>query len=104
MFADPNGGTPATVAYVPALKRYLLASFHTGPDQLGIFDAPEPWGPWTTVAYYEDWGRMKNEGHGLNCEFPQKWISDDGQTMWCVFSVYGAGGRPAFRLTTNSTW
>jgi hypothetical protein len=93
VFADPNGGTPATVAYVPALKRYLLASFHTGPGQLGIFDAPEPWGPWTTVAYYEDWGRMENEGHGLNCEFPQKWMSDDGRTLWCVFSVYGAGGQ-----------
>jgi hypothetical protein len=81
------------VAYHPLLKRYLLASYRVGPGQLGIFDAPQPWGPWTTVAYCEDWGNMKNDGHGLNCDFPQKWISDDGRTMWCVFSVYGAGAK-----------
>ena len=36
---------------------------------------------------------MENEGHGLNCDFPQKWMSDDGRTMRCVFSVYGAGAQ-----------
>lgn len=93
VFADTNSGTPATVAYVPALKRYLLATFHTGPGQLGLFDGPEPWGPWTTVAYDETLGKMGTEGHGLNCEFPQKWMSADGRTLWCLFSVYGDGGK-----------
>ncbi|HUT95552.1 MAG TPA: DUF4185 domain-containing protein [Thermoguttaceae bacterium] len=92
VFTDPRGVIPTTGAvYHPVLKRYLLTSFHTGPGQLGIFDAPQPWGPWTTAAYYETWGEMGLEGHGLNCDFPQKWISPDGLTMWCVFSVYGAG-------------
>lgn len=94
VFKDRRGVIPTTGAvYHPVLKRYLLTSYHTGPGQLGIFDAPQPWGPWTTVAYYEDWGQMKNDGHGLNCDFPQKWMSDDGRTMWCVFSAYGGGAQ-----------
>jgi hypothetical protein len=92
IFEDSRGGGGA-VAYDPALKRYLLTSFHGGPGQLGIFDAPQPWGPWTTVAYYEDWGKMGAAGEGLTCDFPQKWQSADGLTAWCVFSVYGAGAQ-----------
>jgi hypothetical protein len=92
IFADPRSVTPTTgVVFHPVLRRYLLTSFHTGPGQLGVFEGPEPWGPWKTVAYYQDWGKMGPEGHGLNCDFPQKWMSDDGSTMWCVFSVYGRG-------------
>jgi hypothetical protein len=94
VFSDSNGVIPTTGAvYHPVLKRYLLTSFHTGPGQLGIFDAPQPWGPWTTVAYYETWGEMGPEGHGLNCDFPQKWMSSDGRTLWSVFSVYGDGAK-----------
>jgi len=94
VFTDPRGVIPTTGAvYHPVLKRYILSSFHVGPGQLGIFDAPSPWGPWTAVAYYEAWGGMGAEGHGLNCDFPQKWMSADGLTMWAVFSVYGAGAK-----------
>ena len=71
--------------------------FHTGPGQLGIFDAPEPWGPWTTVVYYENWGNMGSVGEGLNCEFPSKWISTDGLTLWCVFAVYGDGAKKGIK-------
>jgi hypothetical protein len=94
IFTDPAGIIPTTGAvYHLVLKRYLLTSFHTGPGQLGVFDAPRPWGPWTTVAYHESWGGMGVEGHGLNCDFPQKWMSPDGLTLWTVFSVYGDGAR-----------
>jgi hypothetical protein len=92
VFADANRtGDLASVVYVPGLKRYLLSCFHKGPGQLGIFDAPAPWGPWTTVAYEERWGRMGSEGEGLTCSFPPKWMSANGQTLWCIFSVYGKG-------------
>lgn len=98
VFSDPRGVTPTTgVVYHPVLKRFILTSFHTGPGQLGVFDAPQPWGPWTTVAYYEDWGRMGAAGHGLNCDFPQKWMSEDGRAMWCVFSVYGTGAQQGIK-------
>jgi hypothetical protein len=94
VFTDPNGVLDlATVAYHPQLKRFLLTTFHSGPGQLGIFDSPQPWGPWTTVAYYEDWGGMGSQGDGLTCSFPQKWRSPDGLTLWCIFSVYGEGAK-----------
>ncbi len=91
VFTDRNGLVLGGVAYHPVLKRYLLTGYHVGPGQLGIFDSPQPWGPWTTVAYEENWGKMGSEGQGLNCDFPVKWMSKDGRTMWCVFSVYGSG-------------
>ena len=94
IFRDRNAmGDLATVVFVPALKRYLLTTFHKGPGQLGIFDAPQPWGPWTTVAYYENWGEMGLEGHGLTCSFPSKCMSADGLTLWCIFSVYCDGAK-----------
>jgi hypothetical protein len=98
VFVDANcTGDLISVAYVPALKRYLLTCFHKGPGRLGIFDGPERWGPWTTVSYYEDWGQMGVEGEGLTCSFPQKWMSADGRTLWCVFSIYGPGARQGIR-------
>jgi len=93
IFSDPNGATSSGMDYNPALKRFLLTSYHVGPGQLGVFDAPNPWGPWTTVAYYEHWGDMGVAGEGLSCQFPQKWMSGDGLTLWSVFSVYGDGAK-----------
>jgi Domain of unknown function (DUF4185) len=56
VFSDPNGvGWGVSVEYNPGLKRYLLTTFHVWDGSWGIFDAPEPWGPWTTVAYYNRW-------------------------------------------------
>lgn len=97
VFTDANGVTPGAVVYNPGINRFLLTCFHVGPGQLGVFDAPDPWGPWTTIAYYEDWGHMGSAGEGLNCEFPQKWISVDGLTLWSVFSVYGEGGKQGIK-------
>ncbi|MBV9126429.1 MAG: DUF4185 domain-containing protein [Planctomycetes bacterium] len=94
VFADARGtGDLTGVVYAPGLKRYLLSNFHKGPGQLGLFDGLNPWGPWTTVAYEEHWGGMRVDGEGLTCSFPQKWMSADGRTLWCIFSVYGPGAR-----------
>jgi hypothetical protein len=93
VFADPSGAAPGAAVYDPGLKRFLLTCFHVGPGQLGVFDAPNPWGPWTTVAYYEHWGNMGADGEGLTCGFPQKWMSADGLTLWSIFSVYGEGAK-----------
>lgn len=46
-----------------------------------------------TVGYYEDFGRMGASGEGLVCTFPQKWMSADGLTLWCVFSCYGGSAK-----------
>ncbi len=93
VFIDRNGVTPSSVVYVPALKLFLLTCFHVGPGELGVFDSRTPSGPWTTIAYYENWGEMGTEGEGLTCGFPQKWMSADGLTLWSVFSVYGDGAK-----------
>jgi hypothetical protein len=93
IFSDASGIGLGGIGYNPHLKIFLLTTFHVGPGQLGIFESPDPWGPWRTVAYCEDWGGMGKEGEGLTCEFPQKWMSADGRNMWAIFSVYGEGAK-----------
>ena len=48
----------------------------------GVYDAPAPWGPWTTVYFTPRW----DVGPGEHGDFPSKWMSDDGRTMHLVFS------------------
>lgn len=86
---DPNGcSSVPRVSYNPGIKRYILTIGHRQIEELGIFEAKEPWGPWYTVAYYNNWGNCNSseEGRALAWDFPTKWISPDGLTMWCVFS------------------
>ena len=47
-----------------------------------MYDAPEPWGPWTTAFYTEAW----DVGPGETSSFPAKWLSGDGRTVYLVFS------------------
>jgi CubicO group peptidase (beta-lactamase class C family) len=73
------------VSYNAPLKRYLLCQ--TGADAsvragFGIYDAPEPWGPWTTVDRSDAW----DVAAGESCSFPTKWMSGDGRTLYIVFS------------------
>jgi hypothetical protein len=48
----------------------------------GVYDAPEPWGPWTTAFFTPMW----DVGPGENNHFPTKWMSADGKTMHLIFS------------------
>jgi CubicO group peptidase (beta-lactamase class C family) len=80
------------ITYNPALKRYLWVQIVPGsqgkkPDTrfeggFGIFDAPEPWGPWTTAFFTEKW----DVGPGESASLPAKWMSPDGRTVHLVFS------------------
>jgi hypothetical protein len=54
--------------------------------RLGILDALEPWGPWTTVAYYNNWAGLGDLFGGMPHSFPAKWISADGTEMYAIFS------------------
>lgn len=49
---------------------------------LGIFESPSPWGPWKTVYYSREW----DMGPGETGSLPPKWMSDDGRTMYYLFS------------------
>jgi len=82
----------SAVTYDTALKRYLWVQIIPGTQGrkkdtrfeggIGIYDGPEPWGPWTTVFFTESW----DVGPGETASFPTKWMSGDGKTLHLVFS------------------
>jgi hypothetical protein len=49
---------------------------------LGVYDAPEPRGPWATAYFAGRW----DVGPGGAASFPAKWMSADGRTAHLVFS------------------
>jgi hypothetical protein len=48
----------------------------------GLYEAPAPWGPWSTVYFIERW----DVGPGETSSLPTKWMSPDGRTAHLVFS------------------
>ena len=77
----------SNVSYNAPLKRYLWVQTIGGRDTrfsggIAVFDAPEPWGPWTTAYFTKAWDVGPGESAGL----PTKWMSDDGLTLHLVFS------------------
>ena len=95
IFTDPKGTQRIAINHNAALQRYILTTTHQPPGSdathtpaLGIFDAPEPWGPWTTVYYSDEWSENYRTYHQ---KFPTKWMSDDGKTMWLLFSGLDGG-------------
>ena len=88
VFTNPGKCYRSGISYNAGLKRYLWCQTIYGPDDMrtkggiGIFDAPQPWGPWTTVYYTQDW----DVGPGETSSFPAKWIADDGKTCHLLFS------------------
>jgi CubicO group peptidase (beta-lactamase class C family) len=87
VFSNPGAVRRSHITYNPALKRYLLIMPGPGGDTrfaggLGVYDAPDPWGPWTTAFYTDAW----DVGPGESACFPSKWLAADGRTAWLVFS------------------
>jgi hypothetical protein len=89
IFTHPGRAYRNGISYNAALKRYLW--WQVIPDSaadlrfaggFGVYDAAEPWGPWTTVYYTESW----DVGPGETGSFPTKWMSPDGKTLHLVFS------------------
>jgi CubicO group peptidase (beta-lactamase class C family) len=82
VFTFPGRCQRVGAVYNPFCKRYLLS---LGFDHLGgwgIFDAPEPWGPWTTAFFTHDW----ELGNTHDYRLPSRWITDGGKRMALVFS------------------
>lgn len=97
VFTDRKGVQRIAITYNAGLKRYFLATSHkvdanaqnvTHTGALGVFDAPEPWGPWTTVYYDDYWSGKDRTYHH---KFPTRFMSADGKTMWLLYSGLGAG-------------
>lgn len=101
VFEDPGGvGWCMSACYVPSLKRILLCTEHDASSQgtLGIFDAPTPWGPWTTVKYYDRSAPFGATRFGSDlpwknnvffAAFPTKWF--DGLDFTLNFTGAGQG-------------
>ena len=90
VFTNPQNCRRSSISYHAGTGRYLwwqqLSSNGSNDTRyiggLGIFEAPEPWGPWTTVYYAEKW----DVGAGDLACFPTKWMSEDGKTIYLVFA------------------
>jgi hypothetical protein len=94
VFSHPGRCLRSQIAYDAGIKRYLwwqqLPNAGKAEDRVdtrfeggfGIYDAPEPWGPWSTVYFTERW----DVGPGETAGFPTRWMSADGRTLYLVFS------------------
>ena len=101
--------------YNPGLGRYMVSmmlrtSEGVAPvDALYVFDAPTPWGPWTTVyrneAFSSVWPGGQDEDP-FHPNFPPKWISADGRTMYLQWSCYPCSNFYAFNVAkvTLEVW
>lgn len=111
---DTNDSGSLLVTFDAAIGRYIAYNNHgsTGYErQVGLFDAPSPWGPWTTFDYEEqfDNGPQSCESgsnclvtgcaSGSNClgtgeavgfSMMQKWFGGNGLSIWPIYSSTGA--------------
>lgn len=79
------------ISYNSGLKHYLWCQIHPETNHpqgsrfqggFGIYEAPEPWGPWYTVYYTKNW----DVGPGDTSSLPTKWMSYDGKMCYLLFS------------------
>jgi len=86
IFSDANGASVRFgVVYNPWIKKYLLSNSHDNDGGAGIFEADEPWGPWRTVAYYNNW---LDFGYSPSYHIATpKWMGQEGSVITMVFSA-----------------
>jgi CubicO group peptidase (beta-lactamase class C family) len=92
VFTHPGRCYRSGITFNAGLRRYLWVQILPGtqgkkPDTrfeggFAVYDAPEPWGPWTTVFVTEKW----DVGPGDTASFPTRWMSGDGKTLYLVSS------------------
>jgi hypothetical protein len=100
VFEDPvNGVMRTSVIYNAGLKRYILITqqnsrFKAGDGHIGIYDAPEPWGPWTTVFFENAWDAgiqiADSKSKTVFWHFSSKWMSSDGRKFVMVYTGKGS--------------
>jgi CubicO group peptidase (beta-lactamase class C family) len=87
VFSNAGACYRSSMSYDAGIKRYLWCQIGPGEDTryhggFAVYDAPEPWGPWTTAFHTDAW----DTGPGESNSFPTKWMSADGSTLHLVFS------------------
>ncbi|NOY61671.1 MAG: DUF4185 domain-containing protein [Gammaproteobacteria bacterium] len=91
VFRDKNGvGWNVSVSYNKGLGRYLLMTEHSESlaGRIGIYEAPSPWGPWSTI-YYGIFGSGDVEQSAFYYNFSNKWLSGDGRNFVMIFTGIG---------------
>jgi hypothetical protein len=79
------------MVYLSSLRRYLLLGWRnkvkSDPDagsELIVYDAPEPWGPFTIVHHEDPWESV--ELNPYNPRLPLKWFDHERLEGWLLFS------------------
>jgi CubicO group peptidase (beta-lactamase class C family) len=90
VFRNPRRCQRVDAVYHPGLKRYLLVAGFNHTSGWGLYDAPEPWGPWTTMFETGHWDIEGAHGYRL----PTKWFSSDGRTLSLVYSAAHGKNTP----------
>lgn len=89
-----------TATWVPGLKKYLMCVTDGWPTVAKmdsyILEADHITGPWRIVSYLKDFGE---QAYFLN--FPSKFLSDDGHTMWLCYSANFSSGWNGVDLKFN---
>jgi len=89
-----------TATYVPGLKKYLMCITDGWPTVSKmtsyILEADQITGPWRMAVYMKDFGE---QAYFLN--FPSKFISDDGKTLWLCYSANFSRGWNDVKLEFN---
>jgi CubicO group peptidase (beta-lactamase class C family) len=80
------------VVYNPGVERYLLLMAYNFESGWGLYEAKDPWGPWSTVYHTEKWDLPGIHSYRL----PPKWIAADGKSMYLLFSGLKRNGFDAF--------
>jgi hypothetical protein len=102
------------VTYDPEFSRYIAFYEFNRPTSgddtpigpMAVLDAPNPWGPWTTVGYYQNWGgsALAPAIYNLGLTMLPNWLgpktSNGTQSFCVVFS--GVHDFDAFNLLCNN--
>lgn len=106
VFSHPGRSRRSGISYNSGLERFIWWQGipHEELDEkragaIGIYDAPMPWGPWTTVYFSKMW----DVGPGETASFPPKWMSANGKTMYLLFSGDDAFSVRKATLTVASS-
>jgi hypothetical protein len=81
--------------YDRSIGRYIAVAQGEHVGQTSFYDAPYPWGPWTTVDYNNidpatgsgGWANLGTmAGVSLGAHVVNAWTSPDGLTLWLTYS------------------
>ncbi|MBK7904580.1 MAG: hypothetical protein IPJ97_17890 [Proteobacteria bacterium] len=114
VYEFPGGANRLDVVYSPGLRRYLMTmrardwAAAGNPRHFSIYDAPEPWGPWTTIYFTETFygeplptGAIHHGGWDEAQRLPSKWIEAEGSVLQLLCSCSDTFSVIRVQLTTR---